>query len=196
MVADHAFAYLNYDPRRFVRDNEALPQFKRSQQRVQVYEEANTPEIAFLRPEWHQYGLCNEPIYDPNWWFPKRGKPNVHLNKVKEICASCPVQPECLEYALMASNNPKGVWGGTSELDRKPMRREWAEARLIERRRQRWLKTCHEEMLHRKERLRAKRAGEGCCNPCTRFKHDLCWKDFCRCSCRSSSSQSSLEQAG
>jgi WhiB family redox-sensing transcriptional regulator len=38
--------------------------------------------------------------------------------RAKEICATCPVQRECLEYAL-ATKEPYGIWGGLTEVERK-----------------------------------------------------------------------------
>jgi hypothetical protein len=41
-----------------------------------------------------------------------------HTTKAKAICnAGCPVKAKCLEYALLYDMS--GVWGGTSEKDRR-----------------------------------------------------------------------------
>jgi WhiB family redox-sensing transcriptional regulator len=45
-----------------------------------------------------------------------------------EICGICPVTEACLEFAL-ETNQRSGVWGGTSEEDRKALRRKWLAAR-------------------------------------------------------------------
>lgn len=45
------------------------------------------------------------------------------------ICAACPVRPECLEHGLRYERH--GVWGGTSERQRKAMRQRMG-IRLIE----------------------------------------------------------------
>ena len=65
-------------------------------------------------------------------WFPTTsdGRPgNAHadLNRAKRICAVCPVRIECLEYALEAGEQ-HGVWGGTSERERRRIRRARAKA--------------------------------------------------------------------
>lgn len=39
----------------------------------------------------------------------------------KAVCAGCPVRAECLEFAL-ANDERWGVWGGTSERQRRAMR--------------------------------------------------------------------------
>ena len=36
------------------------------------------------------------------------------------MCRSCPVQPQCLEYAI--ETDAKGVWGGTTEAQREVYR--------------------------------------------------------------------------
>ncbi len=42
--------------------------------------------------------------------------------QAKKICQICPVQEECLQYAL-ATNQSEGVWGGMSSGDRRRLRR-------------------------------------------------------------------------
>ena len=52
-------------------------------------------------------------------FFPERG----HDSSVaKAICATCPVCEECLDYALRNCEK-YGIWGGTSERERRTMRR-------------------------------------------------------------------------
>ena len=38
----------------------------------------------------------------------------------KSICATCPVRPECLSYALHTTE-PHGIWGGLNELERRQL---------------------------------------------------------------------------
>lgn len=38
------------------------------------------------------------------------------------VCAVCPVRDQCLEFALTTRQND-GVWGGTTEAERKRIRR-------------------------------------------------------------------------
>ena len=40
------------------------------------------------------------------------------------MCRICMAQSECLEFAL-ATNQDSGVWGGTSEDERRKLRRAW-----------------------------------------------------------------------
>ena len=40
----------------------------------------------------------------------------------KEICASCPVREECLQFAL-STNQGDGIWGGLDAQERRRLRR-------------------------------------------------------------------------
>jgi hypothetical protein len=44
------------------------------------------------------------------------------VEAAKAVCATCPVSAECLQWAL-ATGQDSGVWGGTSEEERRAMRR-------------------------------------------------------------------------
>jgi WhiB family transcriptional regulator, redox-sensing transcriptional regulator len=59
---------------------------------------------------------------DPRLFFPERGD---STREAKAICARCPHQAPCLEYAL-AEGVKYGIWGGTSENQRRDMRRRRA----------------------------------------------------------------------
>lgn len=72
--------------------------------------------IQFVPPEWHQRAACR--TEDPTLFFPGRGASNEHA---KAVCASCPVSDECLDFAL-TSGEKFGIWGGTSERQRRRIR--------------------------------------------------------------------------
>lgn len=63
---------------------------------------------------------------DPDIFFPDKEDENInYLDAVLEaklICMGCPIKINCLEYAL-ADSSLLGVWGGTTEDDRKRIRR-------------------------------------------------------------------------
>lgn len=48
---------------------------------------------------------------------------DVQARVTEQWCAECPVRMECLSYALIY-NEEFGVWGGTTETERKVMRRK------------------------------------------------------------------------
>lgn len=61
---------------------------------------------------------------DPDAFFPEHGDPAGYGNSVeaaKRVCRLCPLQADCLDYAL-ANDERYGVWGGTSERDRSRLR--------------------------------------------------------------------------
>jgi WhiB family redox-sensing transcriptional regulator len=67
---------------------------------------------------------------DPDLFFPisTSGPAVKQVIRAKTICARCPIQRECLEYALGAGSI-QGVWGGTTESERRLLRRRRARAR-------------------------------------------------------------------
>ncbi len=70
------------------------------------------------RESWMDLGLCTQT--DPEAFFPERGG---SARAAKRVCASCPVQEQCLEYALR-NDERFGVWGGLSERERRRLKRE------------------------------------------------------------------------
>jgi WhiB family redox-sensing transcriptional regulator len=59
-----------------------------------------------------------------NIFFPSAEANDAEVAYAKEICDSCQVADACLEFAF-ETNQRSGVWGGTSEEDRKTLRRRW-----------------------------------------------------------------------
>ena len=71
---------------------------------------------------WMQLGNCHR--HDPDVFFPSDG---VGVIRAQQICATCPVQAECLDHTL-TNHIEHGVWGGASERQRQRMRRSNAGA--------------------------------------------------------------------
>jgi WhiB family redox-sensing transcriptional regulator len=46
------------------------------------------------------------------------------IDAAKAVCQSCPSLEPCLEFAL-ATNQDSGIWGGTSEEERRKLRKQW-----------------------------------------------------------------------
>jgi WhiB family redox-sensing transcriptional regulator len=67
---------------------------------------------------WADRGLCQET--DPEEFFPEVGE---DAKAAKRVCGGCEVRAECLEYAL-EHDQRFGVWGGTSERERRILRAE------------------------------------------------------------------------
>jgi WhiB family redox-sensing transcriptional regulator len=70
-----------------------------------------------MRPAWMASGACRGS--GTAAYFPDRGIPAA---RAKAVCATCEVRSECLAYAL-ADRELQGVWGGTSETERRALRR-------------------------------------------------------------------------
>jgi WhiB family transcriptional regulator, redox-sensing transcriptional regulator len=70
-----------------------------------------------MTEEWMAKGLCRE--RPPSTFFPSDG---VGVEIARRICAECPVKTHCLEYALR-NGIDHGVWGGTSERERRRISR-------------------------------------------------------------------------
>ncbi|MGI5155848.1 WhiB family transcriptional regulator [Microbispora sp. CA-102843] len=74
---------------------------------------------------WMDWAVC--PETDPDLFFAEQADP-VSTGLAKAVCAGCPVVSECLAYAL--EHGLTGVWGGTSQDERKAMRRSRARREL------------------------------------------------------------------
>ncbi len=77
-------------------------------------------ELAWLVAEqnWQRDVLCAEPSYVGLDWFPERGGSTV---ETKRCCSRCLVMHECREFAV-DQNIRAGIWGGTSERERRTLR--------------------------------------------------------------------------
>ena len=77
---------------------------------------------------WREHAECLGS--DPDMFFPvgSTGAVLAEIAAAKAVCRSCPVVEECLAYAL-ETNQEAGVWGGTSEEERRRLRRAWLAAR-------------------------------------------------------------------
>ena len=70
--------------------------------------------------DWRSWAACLE--VDAEIFFPG---PGGNLKSARRICAGCPVQAECLAWALVHDER-YGVWGGLSTTQRRALRRELA----------------------------------------------------------------------
>lgn len=72
------------------------------------------------RPAWMRRAACRG--CDPDLFHPEHGDKS---NPAKAVCATCPVQAECLDHAIR-NGEVHGVWGGTNARERRRLRAEWA----------------------------------------------------------------------
>ena len=72
---------------------------------------------------WRNGAACRDT--DPDLFFPvgQTGPAIAHIANAKQVCTTCAVKRECLEYALM-TNQDAGIWGGLTEDERRQIRRE------------------------------------------------------------------------
>ena len=77
--------------------------------------------------DWRGVASCRDT--DPDLFFPigTTGPALEQIEAAKIVCLACPAQEPCLEFAL-ATNQESGVWGGTSEDERRKLRRGWLAA--------------------------------------------------------------------
>jgi WhiB family transcriptional regulator, redox-sensing transcriptional regulator len=73
---------------------------------------------------WRSEALCRDT--DPELFFPigTTGAALVQIEHARVVCRQCPVQADCLDFAL-STNQDSGIWGGTSEEERRVLRREY-----------------------------------------------------------------------
>ena len=76
-------------------------------------------ETAMPGRDWRLLAACRHA--DPELFFPVSvsGPSLDQLTQAKAICAGCPVRRQCLAFAL-DTRQDHGVWGGTSEEERRP----------------------------------------------------------------------------
>ena len=58
---------------------------------------------------------------DPELFFPEIGQ-DAKARKAKAVCAGCEIREACRDYAVRRGE-VFGVWGGTSPMERRQMRR-------------------------------------------------------------------------
>lgn len=65
---------------------------------------------------WREHAACaGKPT---EWFYPGRGEA---FREAMALCAICPVQADCLAFALRVGEN-NGIWGGKSERARRRIR--------------------------------------------------------------------------
>ncbi len=70
-----------------------------------------------MNNSWMANGKCRQ--FPATTFFPSDG---VGVEVARRICANCESKEPCLEYAL-ANHIDHGVWGGTSERERRRINR-------------------------------------------------------------------------
>jgi WhiB family redox-sensing transcriptional regulator len=78
--------------------------------------------------DWRHRAACRDE--DPELFFPigNTGPALLQIEEAKAVCRSCAVMDDCLAWAL-ESGQDAGVWGGTSEDERRALKRRGARLR-------------------------------------------------------------------
>lgn len=76
---------------------------------------------ALESPPWHAGAACH--TLPPELFFPagRTGTAQELAESAKRVCARCAVAEACLRFA-METNQEYGVWGGTTEDERRALR--------------------------------------------------------------------------
>jgi WhiB family redox-sensing transcriptional regulator len=82
---------------------------------------AAPPAVRAGSPGWMSRGACRDE--DPELFFPNAadGPALQQVRFAKAVCYRCPVQANCLSYALITGQED-GIWGGTTREERWPAR--------------------------------------------------------------------------
>jgi WhiB family redox-sensing transcriptional regulator len=85
-----------------------------------------------LYPDFHEKGpaRCSSPHIDPDMFFTEPKEPGYRedVHKAKAVCGPCVYKDECLIWAL--EKNEIGVWGGTTEHERRRLKRKALSSKL------------------------------------------------------------------
>lgn len=74
--------------------------------------------------DWRMDAACRD--HDPELWHPV-GESGAHCGQIAEakaVCARCPVAEQCLADALTMPSTTTGIWGGTTETERRALVRK------------------------------------------------------------------------
>lgn len=87
-----------------------------------------TRSIEWDTDDWRKNAACRDT--DPDLFFPvgTTGQAVDQIEAARGVCFACDAREDCLEFAL-ATNQESGVWGGTSEEERRKLRKAWLAAR-------------------------------------------------------------------
>lgn len=87
-----------------------------------------TRSIDWDSGDWRKVAACRDT--DPELFFPvgTTGHAIDQIEAARAVCLTCEAREPCLEFAL-ATNQESGVWGATSEEERRKLRQAWLAAR-------------------------------------------------------------------
>lgn len=81
-------------------------------------------EFAYWPGDWVARAACTS--VDPDLFFPPPASPKVTA-AAREVCRGCPVQVQCVDFAIRADTGGRplhGIWGGLTHDQRTRLRRD------------------------------------------------------------------------
>lgn len=112
------YAYVHYKCRHpdCVKANRTYNQKKRDEERGGI------KAIINMGTAWMSRALCK--LYPDDLWFgsssEREFQSRERVREAKDICNRCPVEEECLVYALQAKEE-HNIWGGHTDKERRKM---------------------------------------------------------------------------
>lgn len=85
---------------------------------VELVDAAGFLLALITRPAWMDDAACRE--HPELSWFPGQGE---DVRAAKAVCVGCLVRQECRDYAAEHGPLTVGIWGGTSDRERRTARR-------------------------------------------------------------------------
>ena len=72
---------------------------------------------------WWKQAACQ--AAEPDLFFPvsSHGRSQADTVRARAVCASCPVRPQCLDFAL-GTRQADGIWGGLTSEERAGLLRQ------------------------------------------------------------------------
>ena len=80
------------------------------------------PRVIPPPPRWTRDAACADVAVSA--FYPEKQDARAVIQAARAICATCPVAGPCLQWAL--DHDEAGVWAGTTEEQRRQMRRQAA----------------------------------------------------------------------
>lgn len=100
-----------------------LSEFEQIAQRLSKRSAGPEPDLS-----WRREASCRDT--SPELFFPigTTGLAIDQIEAARLVCMGCPARVQCLEFAL-STNQDSGVWGATSEEERRHLRRTFLSRR-------------------------------------------------------------------
>lgn len=95
---------------------------------MSIVEKQRSASTARADTSWRNLANCR--YMSPRLFFPAgtTGSAVDEIEAAKSLCRACPVKDDCLLFAF-ETNQDAGIWGGTTEDERRKLRRAWVAGR-------------------------------------------------------------------